>query len=192
MSKSLEHVDIADILQLVEVLPINNKLEVEIDELVPLEKENSEIVKRLGIDANTIRFMDIVKLLISFIKGAYPTNTEKKPYEKLYEIQKIGYNYPTQYLLFDFCLAALAGDLLDAKLYLGHALNIIGLSNQLNLLLSAIVYTPLTSYKEVRELLALLALEVQPANVESFIELYGEEFQNRYRIYQNEIMRIDF
>lgn len=192
MSKSLEHVDIADILQLVEVLPINNRLEVGIDDLVPLEKENSEIVKRLGIDANAIRFIDIVKLLIKFIKGTYPTNTEKKPYEKLYEIQKIGYNYPTQYLLFDFCLAALAEDLLDAKLYLGHALNIIGLSNQLHLLLSAIVYTPLTPYKEVRELLALLALEVQPANVESFIELYGEEFQNRYEIYQNEIMRLDF
>jgi hypothetical protein len=48
-------------------------------------------------------------------------------------------------------LTALEGDLLDAKLFLGHAFNIIGLSNQLNLLLSAIVYTPLTSEKEVRE-----------------------------------------
>ena len=89
-------------------------------------------------------------------------------------------------------MAALEGDLLDAKLFLGHAFNIIGLSNQLNLLLSAIVYTPLTSEKEVRELLTLLALEVQPANMESYLELYGKDFHNRHQIYENEIMKLKF
>jgi hypothetical protein len=89
-------------------------------------------------------------------------------------------------------LAALEGDLLDAKLFLGHAFNIIGLSNQLNLLLSAIVYTPLTSEKEVRELLTLLALEVQPANMEAYLQIYGKDFQKRHQIYENEIMKLKF
>jgi hypothetical protein len=37
--------------------------------------------------------------------------------------------------------------------------------------------------------LALLALAVQPANAEAYIALYGKEFQKRYQIYLNEIMR---
>jgi hypothetical protein len=95
-------------------------------------------------------------------------------------------------LLFDFCLAAFEGDFLDAKLFLGHAFNIIGISNQLNLLLSAIVYTPLTSDEHIRELLTLLALEVQPANMESYLKLYGKDFKKRYQIYENEIMKLKF
>jgi hypothetical protein len=148
--------------------------------------------RKLGLDEQKIRFRDIVSLLIDFIKGIYSSNENIKPSRQLDELRKISCTYPTQYLLFDFCLAALEGDLLDAKLFLGHAFNIIGLSNQLNLLLSAIVYTPLTSEKEVRELLTLLALEVQPANMESYLELYDKDFQNRHQIYENEIMKLKF
>jgi hypothetical protein len=43
------------------------------------------------------------------------------------------------YLLFDFYLAALEADHLDAKLFLGHAFQIIGLGIQFSLLLSAII-----------------------------------------------------
>ena len=89
-------------------------------------------------------------------------------------------------------MAALEGDLLDAKLFLGHAFNIIGLSNQLNLLLSAIVYTPLTYDKQIRELLTLLAFELRPANIDAYLELYGKDFQNRHQIYENEIMKLKF
>ncbi len=191
MNKPYTGPNISDILELVESIPINNKLEAEIGAKFPLGN-NNRIAERVGLDEQKISFRDIVSLLIDFIKGIYSSNENIKPSRQLDELRKIGCTYPTQYLLFDFCLAALEGDLLDAKLFLGHAFNIIGLSNQLNLLLSAIVYTPLTSEKEVRELLTLLALEVQPANMESYLELYGKDFQNRHQIYENEIMKLKF
>lgn len=191
MNKSYTGPTISDILELVESIPINNKLEAEIDAKFPLQN-NNRIAERVSLDQQKISFRDIVSLLIDFIKGIYSSNENIKPSIRLDELHKIGCTYPTQYLLFDFCLAALEGDLLDAKLFLGHAFNIIGLSNQLNLLLSAIVYTPLTYDKQIRELLTLLALEVQPANMEAYLELYGKDFQNRHEIYKNEMMKLKF
>lgn len=192
MNKSYTGPTISDILELVESIPINNKLEAEIDAKFPLQNNNNRIAERVNLDEQKISFRDIVTLLIDFIKGIYSSNENVKPSIRLDELRKIGCTYPTQYLLFDFCLAALEGDLLDAKLFLGHAFNIIGLSNQLNLLLSAIVYTPLTYDKQIRELLTLLALEVQPANIEAYLELYGKDFQNRHQIYKNEMMKLKF
>jgi hypothetical protein len=191
MNKSYTGPNIADILELVESIPINNKLEAEIDAKFPLENNNNRIAERVSLDEQKISFRDIISLLIDFIKGIYSSDENVKSSIRLDELRKIGCTYPAQYLLFDF-LAALEGDLLDAKLFLGHAFNIIGLSNQLNLLLSAIVYTPLTSEKEVRELLTLLALEVQPANMEAYLQLYGKDFQKRHQIYENEIMKLKF
>ena len=46
-------------------------------------------------------------------------------YKQLYEI---GCPYPIEYLLFDFCLAAIEVDFLDAALYLAHSFHIPGLS----------------------------------------------------------------
>ena len=173
MNKSYTGPNISDILELVESIPINNKLEAEIDTKFPLQKNNNNnrIAEKVNLDEQKISFRDIVSLFIEFIKGIYLSNENIKPTKRLDELRKIGCTYPTQYLLFDFCLAALEGDLLDAKLFLGHAFNIIGLSNQLNLLLSAIVYTPLTYDKQIREFLTLLALEVQPANMDAYLEL---------------------
>jgi hypothetical protein len=192
MNKSYTGPNIADILELVESIPINNKLEAEIDAKFPLENNNNRIAERVSLDEQKISFRDIISLLIDFIKRIYSSDENVKSSIRLDKLRKIGCTYPAQYLLFDFCLAALEGDLLDAKLFLGHAFNIIGLSNQLNLLLSAIVYTPLTSEKEVRELLTLLALEVQPANMEAYLQLYGKDFQKRHQIYENEIMKLKF
>jgi hypothetical protein len=192
MNKSYTGPNIADILELVESVPINNKLEAEIDAKFPLENNNNRIAERVSLDEQKISFRDIISLLIDFIKGIYSSDENVKSSIRLDKLRKIGCTYPAQYLIFDFCLAALEGDLLDAKLFLGHAFNIIGLSNQLNLLLSAIVYTPLTSEKEVRELLTLLALEVQPANMEAYLQLYGKDFQKRHQIYENEIMKLKF
>src|SRR5919107_1696515 len=168
-----------------------NKLETEVDHKVALENKN-KLAEIVGLDEQNISFRDIVILLIKFIKGIYLDNDKVTPATRLNELRKIGCTYPAQYLLFDFCLAALEGDLLDAKLFLGHAFNIIGLSNQLNLLLSAIVYTPLTSDKQIREFLTLLALEVQPANMDAYLELYGKDFQKRHQIYKNEILKLRF
>jgi hypothetical protein len=64
------------------------------------------------------------------------------------ELRKIGITYPAQYLLFDFCLTASEGDHLDARLYLAHGFQNLGLFQKFNLLLSAIVYTQLTVGEE--------------------------------------------
>ena len=191
MNKTNKVVNISDILELVEGIPINNKLETEVDYKVALENHN-KLAERVGLDEQNVSFRDIVNLLIKFIKGIYLDNDKITPATRLNELRKIGCTYPAQYLLFDFCLAALEGDLLDAKLFLGHAFNIIGISNQLNLLLSAIVYTPLTYDKQIREFLTLLALEVQPANMDAYLELYGKDFQKRHQIYKDEILKLRF
>src|ERR687898_1184848 len=190
MNKSYTGPTISDILELVESIPINNKLEAEIGDKFSLENNNNKLAERVGLDEQKISFRDIVSLLIEFIKGIYSSNENIKPSIRLDELRKIGFTYPAQYLLFDFCLAALEGDLLDAKLFLGHASQIIGLSNQFNLLLSAIVYTPLTNEPEIRQLLTLLALEVQPAKLDAYLELYGKEFRTRYQMYKDEIMKL--
>ena len=108
-------------------------------------KDKREIIERLGMNSKLLSFRDIINLLTNFIKGIYSAGTKTASVDRLDEPRKLGCTYPAQYLLFDFCLAALEGDYLDAKLFLGHASQIIGLSNQFNLLLSAIVYTPLTN-----------------------------------------------
>ena len=53
--------DISDILQLVESIPINNKLETRIDAKVPLTN-NKVVAERLGLNKETISFRDIVNL----------------------------------------------------------------------------------------------------------------------------------
>jgi hypothetical protein len=189
MTRTTISPNISDILQLLENFPINNKLETEIDAKVSIDNKK-DVIERLGINGKAITFRDIVNLLINFIKGIYSTDAKINTVGRLSELRKVGCTYPAQYLLFDFCLAALEGDHLDAKLFLEHAFQIIGLSNQFNLLLSAIVYTPLTNDPDIRQLLTLLALEVQPARLDAYLELYGSEFQTRYQIYKEEIMKL--
>jgi hypothetical protein len=173
MTRTTISPNISDILELLENFPINNKLETEIDAKVSIGNKK-DVIKRLGINNKAITFRDIVNLLTNFIKGIYSTDAKITSVGRLSELRKVGCTYPAQYLLFDFCLAALAGDHLDAKL----------------LLLSAIVYTPLTNDPDIRQLLTLLALEVQPARLDAYLELYGREFQTRYQIYKEEIIKL--
>lgn len=144
MNRTTTVADISDILLIVENFPINNRLEIDLDAKVSV-KDKREIIERLGMNSKLLSFRDIINLLTNFIKGIYSADTKTASVDRLDERRKLGCRYPAQYLLFDFCLAALEGDYLDAKLFLGHASQIIGLSNQFNLLLSAIVYTPLTN-----------------------------------------------
>lgn len=66
------------------------------------------------------------------------------------ELRIIGIPYPAQYLQLDLCLAASEGrNHLDARLYLARGFQNLGLSQKLNLLLSATVYTQLTEDEEV-------------------------------------------
>jgi hypothetical protein len=206
-NKSFNTVELSDILRLVEVIPIDNGgLKKSINAKIPLRENDSNIDKKTlkillgqihksaGKERNTkrdrISFRDIVRLLIKFLKGADLKESKIALGGRLEELRKIGITYPAQYLLFDFCLAALEGDHLDAKLYLAHGFQILGLSQRFNLLLSAIVYTPLTDDEEVRELLTLLAVISQPADAKVYLELYGEDFRKRYEIFHNELIKI--
>lgn len=205
-SKAFSTVELSDILRLVEIIPIDNgKLKKSINAKIPFKDlENNVDQKTLIVlfgqeeatadgkskEKETISFRDVVRLLINFLKGSDIKESKIALGGRLEELRKIGITYPAQYLLFDFCLAALEGDHLDAKLYLAHGFQILGLSQRFNLFLSAVVYTPLTEDEEVRELLTVLAVISQPADAKVYLELYGEEFKKRYDIFQNELMKI--
>ena len=205
-SKAFSTVELSDILRLVEIIPIDNgKLKKSINAKIPFKDlENNVDQKTLIVlfgqeeatadgknkKKETISFRDVVRLLIKFLKGSDIKESKIALGGRLEELRKIGITYPAQYLLFDFCLAALEGDHLDAKPYLAHGFQILGLSQRFSLFLSAVVYTPLTEDEEVRELLTLLAVISQPADAKVYLELYGEDFKKRYDIFQNELMKI--
>jgi hypothetical protein len=106
------------------------------------------------------------------------------------QLREIGCSYPVEYLLFDFCLAALEGDYVDAKLYLAHSFHILGLHRSFNLLLSVIVNEPLTEEVDVRELLTLLARATEPRNAGTYLEIYGDGYTKRYRTYLAECEKL--
>jgi hypothetical protein len=104
--------------------------------------------------------------------------------QRFKQLHEIGCSYPIEYLLFDFCLAALEEDFLDAGLYLAHSFHILGLSKSLNLLLSVIVNEKLTNDRDVRRLIILLAKTIEPRNAESYSDIYGSRFRRRYEMYR--------
>jgi hypothetical protein len=106
------------------------------------------------------------------------------------QLRDIGCSYPVEYILFDFCLAALEGDSLDAKLYLSHSFHILGLHQSFNLLLSVIINEQLTYDDDVRELLTLLAKASEPRNAKTYLKTYGNEYERRYQIYLRELEKL--
>ena len=102
------------------------------------------------------------------------------------QLREIGCSYPIEYILFDFCLAVLDGDYLDAGLYLAHSFHILGLSKSFNLLLSVIVNEQLAFCKDVRELVILLARSIEPRNAEKYIDIFCSGFRKRYKMYKEE------
>lgn len=205
-SKAFNRVELSAILSLIEIIAIDNgKLKKSINAKIPLkDNENNIDEKTLMLifgqeeaiahyknkKRDTISFRDLVRLLIKFLKGADLKESKIAPGGRLNELRKIGITYPVQYLLFDFCLAASEGDHLDTRLYLAHGFQILGLSQKINLLLSAIVYTQLTDDEEVRESLTLLAVIRQTVDARVYLEIYGEDCKKRYDIVQNELIRI--
>jgi hypothetical protein len=172
-------------------IPLNDT-ENTIDEktLIVLFGQEEAIADNKNEKRDTISFRDLVRLPIKFLKGADLKESKIALGGPLDELLKIGITYPAQYLLFDFCLAALEGDHLVARLYLAHGFQILGLSPKFNFLLSAIVYTPLTEDEEERELLTLLAVISQPDDAKAYLELYGEDFKKRYDIFQNKLIKL--
>ncbi|HEX6281063.1 MAG TPA: hypothetical protein VFZ67_02435 [Nitrososphaera sp.] len=139
----------------------------------------------------SISLRDIVKIFSLYLKDANWEVLVNK--QRSSQLGEMGCTYPTQYLLFDYCLAALDEDYLNARLYLAHSFHILGLHKPLNLLLSVVVNEEeqqLLKDKDVREFLALLAKVSEPRNAHTYINTYGDEFSRRYRIYIEELNKL--
>ena len=188
-----------DIARMVEYIPITGTLpnsgrliEGETMDSNFIIKEADSFASKLGLSRKgSISLRDIVKIFSLYLKD---TNWEllvnKQRYSQLVEI---GCTYPAQYLLFDFCLAALDEDYLNARLNLAHSFHILGLHKPLNLLLSVIVNEEeqqLLKDKDVREFLVLLAKAAEPRNASKYINIYGNEFSRRYSVYIDELNKL--
>jgi hypothetical protein len=182
-----------EILRLVEYIPITGSLpnNGRFGENTTIDSEYYfESIQRTG------SFRDIVRLInIELIKWEEQGGKKKKKNNVMFleedqrykQLHEIGCSYPIEYLLFDFCLALLERDYLDAGLYLAHSFHILGLSKPLNLLLSVIVNERLAYDKEVRKLIVSLARVIEPPNAETYIDTYGSEFRKRYETYKEEL-----
>jgi len=180
-----------EILKLVEYIPITGNL-----------PSNGRLAKNITVDSmfyfesirRTGSFRDIVRVInMELAKIVIQQNRLQREKEKATfldieqrykQLHEIGCSYPIEYLLFDFCLAALEEDLLDAALYLAHSFHILGISKSFNLLLSVIVNEKLVYDRDVRRLIILLARVIEPRNAESYIDTYGSRFRRRYELYR--------
>jgi CheY-like chemotaxis protein len=180
-----------EILKLVEYVPITGSL-----------PSNGRFAKDITMDSmfyfESLRrkgsFRDIVRLinveLAKIVEQQNRLQREKQntifpDIEQRYrQLSEIGCSYPVEYLLFDFCLAALDEDYLDAALYLAHSFHILGLSKPLNLLLSVMVNEKLAHDRDVRRLIILLSRAIEPRNAELYIDTYGITFRKRYELYR--------
>lgn len=192
-------ITLEDIAKMVEYIPITGTLPnsgqliegVTIDSNF-LIKEVDSFASKLGLPRKgSISLRDIVKFFSLYLKDTnWEVLVNKQRYSQLGEI---GCTYPSQYLLFDFCLAALDEDYLNARLYLAHSFHILGLHKPLNLLLSVIVNEEeqqLVKDKDVREFLVLLAKAAEPRNASTYINIYGNEFSRRYSVYIDELNKL--
>lgn len=147
-----------------------------------------DVRTRLGIGSNTISFRDIVRLYAYFLKRS-------RWYEVIHgqrykQLNELGSTYPINYLLFDFCLALLDDDVVDAKLYLAHCNHILGLDRSFALVLSAVVNASLQKDPDVLEMLVCLSKASEPRNASSYLNTLGEGFRKRYEIYSRERERL--
>lgn len=180
-----------EILKLVEYIPITGNL-----------PSNGRFAKNITVDSmfyfesirRTGSFRDIVRVInMELAKIVIQQNRLQREKEKATfldveqrykQLHEIGCSYPIEYLLFDFCLAALEEDFLDAALYLAHSFHILGISKSFNLLLSVIINEKLVYDRDVRRLIILLARVIEPRNAESYIDTYGSRFRRRYELYR--------
>ena len=180
-----------EILKLVEYIPITGNL-----------PSNGRFAKNITVDSmfyfesirRTGSFRDIVRVInMELAKIVIQQNRLQREKEKATfldveqrykQLHEIGCSYPIEYLLFDFCLAALEEDFLDAALYLAHSFHILGISKLFNLLLSVIINEKLVYDRDVRRLIILLARVIEPRNAESYIDTYGSRFRRRYELYR--------
>ena len=100
-------------------------------EVIQVEAEKTKGETRFK---TLVSFRDIVRLLNKFLKDARIEEVvQKQRYTQLQLIK--GFSSSIRNLLFDFCLAALDGDNLDARLYLRHSYYLLGLHRRLSFII---------------------------------------------------------
>lgn len=183
----------SEILKLIEYIPISGNL-----------PTNGRLAKNITIDSQFYfdslhrdgSLRDIIRLIneelekeireakyVKQWKNILLLQSARQRYTQLHEI---GCSYPIEYLFFDFCLAVLDEDYLDAALYLLHSFHILGISKSFSLLLSVIVNEQLVYDKDVRRLIILLARAIEPRNADQYIDTLGSGFKKRYLLYKEE------
>ena len=151
-------------------------------EVVPGEAQGMKGESRFN---TLVSVRDIVRLLNKFLKDARIEEVTLNQRFKQLQLTK-GYDSSLGNLLFDFCLAALDGDNLNAKLYLGHSYFLLGLHRRLTLLLSVIVNESLFKDKDIRQLLTLLAVMTEPNNIDVYFDPNDTGFNKKYSTYLKE------
>jgi hypothetical protein len=190
-----------EIERLVEFIPIETKSEGlgKLQDNINLDsqfhfKDSDGIAVRLGVleaGKSMISVINIVKLLNKFLKDAKIDEIVENP-RRYKQMQTNSSGIPLKSLLFDFSLAALNEDILDAKLYLAHSYYLLGLRRRLVLLLSILINkSEYLRNKEVRKLLTYLAIMSEPNNVDVHFDLDNNGFSPRYSIYIRELQKLD-
>jgi DNA-binding response OmpR family regulator len=181
-----------EMLKLVEYIPITGSLpsngrfakNVTMDSLFYFES-----LQRKGSFRDIVRIINMELAKIVGQQNRLQSDEQKSTFldieQRYKQLREIGCSYPIEYLLFDFCLAALDEDYLDAALYLAHSFHILGLSKSLNLLLSVMVNEKLAHDRDVRRLINLLARAIEPRDAKLYIDTYGVTFRRRYELYRD-------
>jgi hypothetical protein len=164
----------------------------DIDTKFPVYEEHAATLPILGLQGDEVSFRDIINKFTELLQRQRWRNLINESI--LNQLRTIGCTYPIEYLLFDYCLAALDNDHLNARQYLDHATNILNLSKQFHLLLDVIVSQPLTNEKNVRGFLAQFAATIEPPSAKHYTseERYGNEFRKRYEVYIKELKKSSY
>jgi hypothetical protein len=161
------------------------------------------VATRLGVielGTNSLSFRDIVKLLNKFLKDAKIEELVVAQGKSTSQILRgnghadnahsyyQNIQFPSQSIIFDFCLAALDGDVFDAKLNLTRSFHLLGLRRRMALLLSVIVNElELRLDKDIRKLLTLIAMISEPGNIDVYFDVKNEGFNSGYATYLKKI-----
>jgi len=140
--------------------------------------------------ATIVSFRDIIKLFNKFLKDANVEELVTKQRYRYLTQQIRGFDLSLKGILFDFCLAAMEGDTLNAKLYLRHAFYLLGLHPRLYLLLCVIINEPLVEDEDIREFLALLAVATEPNNIDIHFNPNHGGFSKRYDMYLKQVQKL--
>ena len=191
--------------RLIEYIPIENDTTISDGKLIEGISLDSQfyfedidgIATRLGVlevRRSTVSLRSIIKLLNKFLRDAKIEEIIdcKHRYK---QIQNRGSGLPLKNLLFDFCLAALAGDKSDAKLYLTHSFYLLGLRRRMTLLLFTLINQPpslslANNDRDVRQLLTLLATISEPNNIDIYFDQNDGGFDERYCAYLYELQKL--